>query len=96
VQAAAVNNRVSGQERDIPEWHKKYSAGFTRAAAAGSRRLRIGGGRQVVQQGAAAVVDVRVGAGLEEDAQQLMPYTRNCRSSALLAKISVSETSSTG
>ena len=22
VQAAAVNNRVTGQERDVPEWHK--------------------------------------------------------------------------
>ena len=38
------------------------------------RRLRIGERRQEVQQGAATavlVVDVRVGAGLEEDAQQL-------------------------
>jgi hypothetical protein len=28
VPAAAFNNRVSGQEKDIPEWHKEYSAGL--------------------------------------------------------------------
>jgi hypothetical protein len=52
VQAAAVNSRVGGQERDNPEWHRLYSAGLRASSIRPKRASSLAGDAEI-----AAVLD---------------------------------------